>query len=131
MKAPTFSRQNLVLFKYWYSLGLLGVFGIFYFSLIPSPPEMVMINHGDKLHHFLAYGGIMIWFCQIFKKSGYLSLAIIFTLQGVAIEVLQGFTHTRTMELSDILANSTGVLFAFFLARKQKGSLKKKIECIF
>ncbi len=90
-----------------------------------------MINHGDKLHHFLAYGGIMIWFCQIFKKNGYLLLAIIFILQGVVIEILQGFTNTRTMELSDILANSTGVLLAFFLAQTQKGSLLKKVERIF
>jgi hypothetical protein len=34
---------------------------------MPAPPTL-NFEQSDKLGHFLAYGGLMFWFCQLYPK---------------------------------------------------------------
>lgn len=88
-------------------------FGIIVLSLTTSPPDPG-IAYGDKLGHLLAYGGLMFWFCFLYRSSytrlaygtGWIAL-------GVALEFAQGATGTRSFELADMAANSLGVLLGW------------------
>jgi VanZ family protein len=83
------------------------------------------IDYSDKFYHFIAYGLLIFWFCQVFEKKSYPFLTTIFILQGVVIEVLQNFTNYRTLELGDILANTSGVISLLLLAGKYHQLLEK------
>ena len=74
------------------------VAAIVWLSLTPSPPQ-VDIEQGDKLGHFLAYGLLMFWFCQLYAAGARASLcAAGFVAMGVGLEFVQGALGYRTFE---------------------------------
>jgi len=91
-------------------LGWLCAAAIVWLSLTPSPPQVDIAN-SDKLGHFLAYGGLMFWFCWLYRDwktritygAGWIAL-------GIALEFAQGATGYRSFELADMAANTLGVL---------------------
>jgi glycopeptide antibiotics resistance protein len=76
---------------------------------MPAPPTLDF-EQSDKLGHFLAYGGLMFWFCQLYPRirtrayyaAGFIAL-------GIGMEFLQGMTDYRTFEVFDMVANTVGV----------------------
>ena len=55
----------------WLAMGWFWIAVIFYLSLTPHPPEPASFENADKLEHMLAYGLLMLWFCQLrFKRIG-------------------------------------------------------------
>jgi len=86
---------------------------IVWLSLTPSPPE-VDIAHSDKLGHLLAYGLLMFWFAQLYRRTkSRLAYAAGFVAMGVGLEFLQGHLGTRTSEVLDVYANALGVLLGW------------------
>ena len=76
-----------------------------------------------------AYGCVMIWFGQLFrKKSASLFVASGLVLMGVILEFLQGETSYRTFEFMDMAASAAGVALGFLLTRTRLGSLFSTIE---
>ena len=71
----------------------------------------------DKIYHFGAYAIFTLVWYHYFSKASVkykllFSAGIAFSY-GIIVEVLQGtFTTYRTEDVSDVLANSFGVLFA-------------------
>ena len=60
----------LVYKKIWLSFGWLMIALVFYFSLMPSPPEIKLnFEYIDKVEHFLAYVILMGWFSQIYISN--------------------------------------------------------------
>ena len=113
----------------WLILGYGWVIAIFYLSLMPHPPEPVSFWGADKLEHALAYGLLMLWFCQIYRKRlSRLVLAVLLCGMGVAIEYLQGETAYRTFEYVDMLADVTGILLGWVWARTSLGHIFAYIE---
>jgi len=113
----------------WLALGWLWVATVFYFSLMPNPPEPVSFDGVDKLEHALAYTLLMLWFCQIVVAERVRILLIIaLVVMGVGIEILQGFSGYRYFEYADMLANTTGVLVGFGLAQTRMGCILMKLE---
>jgi len=101
--------------KLWLSIGYLMIIFVIYSSLTPSPVEM-NIEGSDKLMHMIGYFGLLGWFVQIYQqKKVQLILAAVFICMGVALEFLQELGGVRYFELSDMLANTTGVLIAWLL----------------
>ena len=82
-------------------------------SLLPAPDALA---GSDKLLHFLAYAGLSGLFsllvCEA-RSLWWVALGLIG--YGVLIELLQGLTGYRQMELYDMLANSAGVLAGMLL----------------
>lgn len=81
------------------------------------------VSGADKVFHSSAYFGLtLVWHFYFFSKKGQTKqkpilmicgLAIIF---GIFIEVLQGVITTyRSMDVYDVLANTTGVVVAFII----------------
>lgn len=110
-------------FNLWLILGWLLVLAVCYLSLTPTPPKFdVKFEHLDKLEHLLAYFFMMSWFAQLYQtKQLRLFYIIFFILLGVSIEILQGMGSTRFFEYTDMLANTSGILLAWFMT---KGKLK-------
>ncbi len=82
-------------------------------SLAPSPPDPGF-DHGDKLFHLFAYGGLMFWSCFLYRhRYTRLAYGIGWIAMGVALEFAQGATGYRSFELADMAANSLGVLLGW------------------
>ncbi len=114
--------------KLWLTIGYALVAIIIFLSLTPSPPKLD-IEQGDKLGHFLAYGTLMFWFCQIYAtRSSRIAHALAFAAMGVALEYAQGMTDYRTFEYLDMLANATGVALGWAIASLTGGETLRRIE---
>lgn len=111
-------------YKLWLSIGWTMVFLLSYFSLVSNPPEFgIKFEYFDKVRHFIAYFILMFWFSQLYQtKISRFLYGLFFIFLGAVLEVLQGLGHVRLFEYTDMLANSAGVIFAFFLT---KGNFKK------
>ena len=100
----TFSRRVLL------AGGWLYATAIVWLSLTPSPPEPGF-EYGDKLAHFLAYGLLMFWFAYLYGATrARIGYALLWVAMGVALEIAQGTTSFRSLELGDMAANALGVL---------------------
>ena len=94
--------------------GLVGV--ILWLSLTPQPPH-VDFEQSDKVGHFLAYGGLMFWFCQLYPRTRTrAAYAAGFIALGIAIEFLQRATGYRSFEVMDMVADAIGVLLGWAAA---------------
>jgi VanZ family protein len=108
----------------WRGLGWLLLVSIITLSLMPVPPHA---PGGDKLHHFLAYFGLMLFFSQWHERRYHALLALAFMTLGIGIELIQPMTG-RYFSLMDMLANSSGVFIAWFIARGRAGRILTGVE---
>lgn len=100
----------------WLVLGWGWVAAIVWLSLTRSPPT-IDIEQGDKLGHFLAYGILMFWFCQLYPTTrARLGYALGFAALGVALEFAQRALGYRSYELFDMAANALGVTLGWTAA---------------
>jgi VanZ family protein len=90
------------------------------------------IPNKDKYVHFTFYFGfVVLWFLQIKTKPVNKKTQIIILLSaisyGILMEICQGFTETRTPDIMDILANSTGaILGLLFISRMMNQKNRNK-----
>ena len=87
-------------------------------SLIKLPQTAIKINNIDKVYHSIAYFTLAIaWLIVYYKKPNKKYIIVICCIIfGIVIEVLQSkITVHRTGDYYDILANSSGVLFALLI----------------
>ena len=111
--------KNIVL-KYkslWILVGLSMVVFVIQVSLTSNPPSLDF-EMSDKYMHTVGYFGLMGWFIQIYhqQKARYI-LAAIFIAMGIGLEFLQELGGVRYYEVSDMLANTLGVLLAWALVK--------------
>ena len=116
----------------WLSVGLGLVLCICFLSVISVPAEVKKFLLHDKLLHVAAYGLLMGWFAQIFRRDrSRIFLAIGFVLMGVAIEYVQGQVPTRRFEVLDMIANTSGIMLAWALAYTWMGRILEWFENTF
>jgi VanZ family protein len=115
--------RPLRLRKVWLPLGWFAVCMLIYQSLIPSPPELPEFLYADKLAHFIVYAWIMLWFGFIYQPGEkYFLLGLSLILLGVTLELLQGATGYRSMEVSDASSNALGIFVGWLLAHTRLSS---------
>lgn len=116
-----------------------AIWTIIIFVLLVMPGSDMPANdffeliYFDKWVHFGLFGVLTFFlgypFIQL-KKSAmncFVVIAFFAALYGIVMEFVQKyFTTTRTFDITDIIADTAGVLFAFFLLKK---SNKKKHSC--
>ena len=114
----------------WIFVGWCLVIAVIILSLGPPPPPLVpTIDYGDKLGHVLAYFVLMGWFAQIYHKPRERLFYLIgFLLLGGGLEILQALGGTREGEWLDMLANSIGVLLAWFVTKTRLGYVLAYLE---
>jgi len=118
--------------KAWLALGGLWIAAVVYLSLIPNPPEMVRFPGVDKLQHVLAYGLLMLWFCQMYViRTQRLLLTGLLIALGIAVEFMQETTGYRYFEFTDMLANAAGVMLGWVWARTGLGQIGSTLETKF
>ena len=102
-------------------IGGLYVAFIIFMSLVPGGSGSFLPNidpsEHDVLSHFIAYFIMMLWYARIYSAKYFPRLAAIFILLGIGLECMQGILGTREFQAIDIWFNSTGVIFAWLLAR--------------
>ena len=117
---------------FWLMTGYALVGLVVYLSMTSSPLKLdIEFLYQDKLFHALAYFALMFWFAQIYHEVFQRRmLAVIFVFQGLLMEYLQSMDPARSAELADMLANTVGVILAFFLTRRTLGLILVKIESV-
>jgi VanZ family protein len=85
-------------------------------SLSPAR-DLPHVSGGDKMHHFIAYFSMTLWFAGIYPRSQYVWIGIAMVALGALIEGAQGAMGLgRQADLRDIVANTSGVTVALILA---------------
>ena len=113
----------------WLTLGFLLVALVIYFSIIRNPPSAFHFSNSDKLTHLLVYFSVMLWFGMIFLPGKtYFILGLGLVMMGILLEVIQGATLYRSMEVLDMLSNTLGVLLAALLARTPVSAFLVMVE---
>ena len=89
---------------------------IVWLSVTTSPPT-IDVEQGDKLGHFVAYGSLMFWFCQLYaRRPTQAAYGAGWIAMGIALEFIQGALGYRSFEVLDMLANTVGVLLGWALS---------------
>jgi glycopeptide antibiotics resistance protein len=65
--------------------------------------------------HLVAYAALMFWFAQLYRTRVFWAAG--FIGMGMALELMQGWLGTRSLEALDMLANALGVLSGWLAAR--------------
>jgi len=113
-------------------LGAVWVATVVYLSLTPHPPEPMHFLNADKLEHALAYGFLMLWFCQVYQqRAPRIFTAGLLIALGVAIEYLQRMTIYRVFDYADMLANVAGVLLSLIFISVGLGRIGVMLETKF
>jgi len=109
-------QDPLILRRLFVAIGWALVGAILWLSLTPQPPH-VDFEQSDKVGHFIAYGGLMFWFCLLYRHARTrLAYAAGFIAMGIAIEFLQRATGYRSFEVLDMVADAIGVLLGWAAA---------------
>jgi len=118
--------------RIWLALGAGWVATVMYLSLTPNPPEPMHFLNADKLEHALAYGFLMLWFCQVYQqRAPRILIASLLVALGVGIEYLQRMTAYRVFDYADMLTNVAGVLLSMMLASIGLGHIGVMLESKF
>jgi len=116
--------------KVWLSIGWAWILGIWYLSLSGDVPAINLgVTFTDKILHAGAYGVLMAWFLQLYhRRDSRITCMIAFIGMGGLLEYLQSFTHSRTPEIADMLANAAGILLALVIVRGRLSQILLRLE---
>ena len=84
-------------------------------SLVPAS-VLRAITVSDKILHAGSYFLLMIWFAGLYKRNKHPWIALALLLLGIALDVLQLDTATRTFDLLDIAADAAGIALGLTLS---------------
>ncbi|BBP46746.1 hypothetical protein THMIRHAS_21190 [Thiosulfatimonas sediminis] len=95
----------------WLLIGWSIIATVFYLSVLAPyrAPNLGDFSHQDKIYHFIAYFGLMLWFAQLYPRQWRWIIALSLFCFGIAIEFIQPFTG-RDFDLLDMLANGSGII---------------------
>lgn len=99
-------------------IAILITIGIAIVSLIKLGKPSIKINHLDKIEHAFAYFVLSLLWLIALRKTKISTYLVVFCcfLYGIIIEVLQATTTLyRSGEILDVIANTTGILIAYFV----------------
>ena len=99
----------------WAGFGWALVIGVIVGSLMPgsSVPDLHL---SDKALHVGAYFLMMIWFAGLYRRKVHPIIAVVLLLLGVALDLLQATTRTRSLEIADIAADAAGIFVGLLLS---------------
>jgi len=120
-------RRRLDFFSAWLVVGWCLIAVVVYLSLTPRPLSLD-VRAGDKYGHFVAYFVLMLWFAQLYTRSAWRRLAVLFVSLGISLELMQGLTAVRELDAADMLSNGFGVLVAWSLAGTRAGRMVEVAE---
>jgi VanZ family protein len=112
----------------WLAIGWLILTVIVYLSVAPLPVELPA-SGGDKIGHVLAYAVAMFWFGQIYGElRPRLFIAAALVGLGIGLEYVQAFTHYRTFDYGDMVADALGVALGWIASPPRVANVLARIE---
>lgn len=84
-------------------------------ALVPSNTSLPTTGW-DKSNHFLAFGVLAFLAHKSYKPNFYTLFFGLF-IYGGTIELLQSLTPTRSGEITDLIADSVGILIGYGICR--------------
>ena len=100
----------------WLAAGMGFVALVVYLSINTEPIDVGRVED-VKVGHFIAYGWLMLWFCQVYRTlRTRVVLAAALVLLGVALEYVQGWTGYRSFAYSDMRDDALGVAIGWILS---------------
>ena len=124
-----FTIEHLRFKRLWLAVGFLLIAGVIVASVVKMPSALTPFTYSDKLLHCVVYAGLMGWFAQIYRHDlTRIMFVILLCSLGVAIEFMQTATATRHFDVSDIVANTCGVILAWALAYTWVGTILPRFE---
>jgi VanZ family protein len=111
----------------WAAVGWLGVALALVFSLWPGGVPLPF-RIWDKIQHASGYTILTLWFAGLYPRRRLPVIGLACFALGVAIELLQALTPTRSAEVADACANGLGILVALAIARAGAAGWAQKVE---
>jgi VanZ family protein len=108
-------RADRALLPLRYPKVWLLVAGVVSGSLVPAK-VIAALDVNDKLEHAGAYFVLMTWFAGMYRRAYHAWIGLALVALGVALDLLQGLTATRSLDWHDMVANSVGVALGLGLA---------------
>jgi VanZ family protein len=113
--------------RLWSALGWLLVASVIVGSLVPGQALQV-VNTNDKVMHAGAYFVLMVWFAGFYRHAAYPVIATVLLILGLALDLLQLLTDTRSFDWFDVIFNSAGVIAGFVLSTLVLGGWCQRVE---
>jgi VanZ family protein len=113
--------------RLWSFLGWLLVTAVIVGSLLPGT-ALQGIHVSDKVMHAGAYFVLMVWFAGFYRHAAYPVIATILIALGLALDVLQLLTASRSFDWYDVAMNSSGVIVGFVLSTLLLGGWCQRVE---
>ena len=113
-----FIFQISVLFLIILSLYPGSLIGYFLYGDLGYQPNLIKNPFGTTINHFISYFYVsLLGFFLYFKNKNFKKLVYSLFFLSIILEVLQLVVPNRAFELSDLIGNILGVMFAYFIIK--------------
>ena len=113
--------------RFWIAVGLAFVLLVIYLSVTPRPLNVPKWG-GLNIGHMLAYGWLMFWFSQVFRRPGQrVAVFAAFWAMGIGLEYIQGMIG-RDFSYLDMRDDGIGLVIGAILAMTPLGNSLAMIE---
>ena len=113
--------------KLWSAVGWLLVAAVIVGSLMPGP-VVAAVGVNDKVMHAGSYFVLMVWFAGFLRRGLYPAIAGVLLALGLALDLLQRLTETRSFDWYDVAMNGTGVIVGLSLSLLLFGGWCQRVE---
>lgn len=113
----------------WLGAGCVALALVLTLALVPLATRMPPLL-SDKMAHGLTFAFLMTWFLGIFELRLASRVAIMLVGYGVLIELLQGLTPYRAVEVADVVADCAGIGIGWVLANAGLHQWAGRIEAL-
>jgi len=103
------------------------VAGVIVGSLVPGN-TLPDVSLNDKVQHAAAYCLLMVWFAGLYRRGLYPLIGAVLFALGLVLDVLQGFTPTRSLDWYDVAADLVGIAVGFAISAWFMGGWCQRLE---
>jgi VanZ family protein len=115
----------------WVMIGLIGLALVVFIHLRGGPHHLLTFHaNADKLEHVFAFGAMMIWFGQLYRRGMERSLiCICLVLSGIVLEYVQhALGDYDAVEYGDMAADALGAILGWIMLRTSLGVLIERMD---
>jgi hypothetical protein len=117
----------------WVALGMALMAAVAAIALLPATRHLtamaLALPEGDKLLHVLAFAGLMLWWGNVYRRTGVrLGVAAACLAFGVLIECAQWPRHPDDASAWDVLADVVGLALGALLLRSPLAGVLVRVE---
>jgi hypothetical protein len=115
----------------WIALGLVGLASLSFIHLTSGEHHLLSFHrNADKLEHVFAFGAVMVWFGQLYRRGMERCLiCICLIMAGVVLEFVQHrLGHFGGVEYGDMAADGVGAFLGWVMLRTPLGDVIARMD---